>query len=256
MALRAALIALALVLVSCAGSDDQTAPPEVLDVDEVETLYVELLTLRADYVSQCMRDQGFDYTAPAPGPNRGQSFSNPADTTTVGYGIAVQRLDRLELLQRSNEALGEQLSDEATGLAFLTALYGDDDVPGCELAATGRVELERGDDLAAVLSFAEDQQRRLDEDTNQRLIAHPDYIAAEIEWSSCMDAAGYVGLARPTEAAALVLVELNELEVDTEGEALDRVIEFEIALATADTECRAETGYEDAISTLIDELTQ
>lgn len=247
------IVALALIAACGGEGGDSVDGASSVDPQALDALRLELFGLRADYIEQCMRDEGFDYTVPEG--ERLETFRSrgPDDISVIGYGIAASRLERGEVAALRSEAISDQLGAQDDGIAFLETLYGGPDFVGCEVAGAQRVQVERPSDVAALLAASQPDRIDIDADIGERVAASPIAIQLDVDWASCMAGRGYRDLSNPADAPALVLRELAGLgDGGAGGEELRDVVDFEVGLALADRMCRDAIGYDDKIVELIE----
>lgn len=235
-----------------------------------ELIRIEELT------AECMLAQGFDYT-PVP---LSQPVTSPADdieyawhsrefAEVYGYGLTtIDWSGGAPQVEDPNDvtvaAMGEAEQQE-----YFSALYGDGawevadgewlGSAGC--AGAAQTEVWAPDSgtrsIEALLEMAEDVMAGVQEE--------PEVIAAVDRWRACMVEAGHPGLTRADSAYQMVADLHLEVaaevggsmawEGDARGAAIDEAVAdrlaaevspLEIAIAVADWDCKAESGYAQA----------
>ena len=248
------------------------------------------LTLRfEEIVAACMLEQGFEYVPYVEGhvmideaaidpPPGSRAFAEQ-----FGYGFAAapegMRFDSTG--GNPNEAITAAMSPEAFD-SYVRALWGDDageassdgasdgesdgdmELGGCFRQARNEVFGDRETDH--VRAGLEDEIARIDAEAAP---TDPQVMAAAAEWSECMADAGHPGYASPAAAEQVAWdawIAFNEgIAADPTLGATDAaggiagegdLAAREASLATADWDCRADTGYDAAWSAARDRLQQ
>ena len=238
-------------------------------------------------VAQCMKDQGFTYLvadqagaprqtpAVPPGPAQGTR----AFAQQYGYGIvwgiqnppaggSTEQVD-------PNQAILDAMSDTERD-AYEHALQGVQADPpvlgatappydwrtaGCRGSAEHQVEPAKAAYLDPTMVELQQEEGTIDATVD----ASPDVTDAAAAWSSCMSGAGYPGLATPPDAwnaansqVMAVATPVPGLTESSEGtwhlEPADatRLQQQEIAVATADLDCRTSSHYDDVRNRMLD----
>jgi hypothetical protein len=233
-----------------------------------------------DFIAQCMRDQGFDYTPiPTVTAFTGGDF-RPDDRDWVaqwGYG-GIDHPKRAEQLAAAAQGPSDPNNDYVASLSpaelqeYNRALFGTATQPGTTTVSSDGSTVATGDDMtyrwedAGCYGAAEhdaDQknpERRLatsDDfkplfDAIDRFNAAPipGMADADAAWSSCMVGAGYPGLAVQSDARSnFYAATLNALSSGPDANSPDSAAfraaaDVEVALAPADLDCRESTDYQ------------
>lgn len=269
------LAAAALLLTACGGTPEQPertlSPIDVyllagsgteLSAEERDADGDAWLRENEELIAGCMKDAGFEYVPHAPTP-MGFDFNmigsadldNPEWIKRYGYGIVTSpdRSDKPTVVPNPNDAIVEALTDAERTEYYRTltggeSAYGadgsyDPSKGGCFGAA--QIELDARDPLRA------DEFRPLLDAINDfylALDAQPEIVALDAQWAECMSTAGYGPYGYQMEPLGEINGELlrliNEGGADAWADpAVERLAVREIELATADFECREETGY-------------
>lgn len=264
---RLAVVLSAGLVVSCAPADDrQQERADLLgfaDRSDPEAVFAQFhrenLRIQERIVA-CMAEQGFDYVPvePAVDPRAGGSLT--AEEYKERYGWGMMSSWEVSLLGEPgdvdpNEALREGM-DEATLLAWEEALYGPVDAradperrEGCQREAEYRVQ-------AYQQTATWEQLEPLLQELPDRIMSDPRTLEADRDWAACMAEHGY-RVAEQDDVFDLI----NDQIFDTweeqtpppgergvehrmrlepwfvETDAWQKLIEFELDLAAADTAC-------------------
>ncbi|GAA3804413.1 hypothetical protein [Cellulomonas soli] len=232
--------------------------------------YAALNVKSEESVAACMLALGFEYI---PVDNSGQSVDLTGDleytsreyAEKYGYGMATT----YEASQAQSEEWVDPNQDYVSAMsesemaAYYEALYGpqteyvegeepteyDWTTAGCQGAAQHEVF---GDMTAA---YEMDEFASLQEEMStlyEQMQADPAYDEIETAWATCMADAGY-DYATQTAATEDINEQMNAVWEGVDGESADQsaidagiaeVAKEEIKVATADFDCRDETGYD------------
>lgn len=172
-------------------------------------------------VAACMKAAGFSYRGPA----LVEDLAGLLDPAEDGYGIAAGPLvdsPRLGAGGPDGEAAAYEAALYGTGLA-------ETEGGGTGCAAAGRAAL---DDALAALASLPYSIEQLEADA----LAHPAYVTALGEWSTCMAERGY----QATSPDELVAAQAAALSVASSDEARN-LAAYERQVAAADFACRTGT---------------
>jgi len=272
-ALTAALAALALAAVP--GCSRPEEPPDVVGpasayIDLVLDVTAESAAQQAiayeEVVAACMTDAGFEYL-----PNTGShvfgddsGLEHPPDSREFaeqyGYGMAVvpDGLTSGPLIDPNRAYIEAMSASEAAEYyqAYIGDWVGSDsgEEPDWQrMGCTGKAMLEvyrSGAAADATYLALKDEVDRIEADV---VPTHPDVVRADAEWSDCMADAGYPDYTRQPEAKARWMDHMNDSDGNgivepTDAAAQAQLAPEEIALATADWDCRDRTGYDDVVA--------
>lgn len=259
---------MAWVLTACASTASEELPVtdsqlrEYLEVIEMVVqdagpeAIVRRSVQREEAIADCMAQLGFDYvpvptTAESQGMVDADFYLGMGTLEWVqqnGYGISTNPV-YTDLVTDTGEESGSPDTDA-------------DNDSGADLGS-----LAEQDPNAEIFEAIAAMTEQVEED--------PDVQAVVREWSACMSEQGHTGFRRPSEVVAYIEERLDALmgaEVDAEGEpglpgdeteageageagtqtgptdaaALQELNREEAVLATADVECSASTGLDDA----------
>lgn len=214
----------------------------------------------------CMQQAGFFY-AVAGVDVRGQSGAAVGDGSrlsaeTNGIGITQSLIDALG----ADAAAAGAADADASNRAYIASLTADE-AAAYDQALVGDGELEASGQFQpagcwgmsytqivrtlAIIDEFDDQLTTL----NERLAGDPRFLSFQKQWSTCMDAAGYRYDDEQVMAddlyARLLDIELIEAGDATQAAspaALDELLQFERAVATASYDCRQ--GFADEVQRL------
>jgi hypothetical protein len=215
-------------------------------------------------VAACMAEAGFEYV-----PTLTHFFVGEEDAPQIGtsresaeqygYGMTTGWVDptvQQATGEDPNTAILAAMSD-AERHEYLLAMTGpssssgsDGEADFADLGCYGRALelLETPAQQDPVYRALTAEMARIDADA---VPADPRVVQADAEWSECMADAGHPGYPRQPDASARWAEELGDSY--TAGGAL---AVRERALATADWDCRDQTGYDDVITSVRNELQQ
>ena len=91
------------------------------------------------------------------------------------------------------------------------------------------------------------------------MMADPELLDVDAEWSACMAGAGQPGFSVQNDARSSISDKMNTMYDDSgsvDEAAMDAVGEEEIELALVDLDCREETGYQDTMESVQFKLEQ
>ncbi|MFV0252052.1 MAG: hypothetical protein ACK5H2_01775 [Beutenbergiaceae bacterium] len=225
--------------------------------EEMQAEYQEQLRQAEDKIAACMAEQGFDYipVEPAEAGLAVEVEGNNADSeeyiAQYGYGITTYAEQQTsdEEVEDPNDEVVDAMS-EAQQDAYYLALYGEEDDSGNEATqgcfGQAQAAVAEQDPAAQVWEdpqFAEFFAAM--EQFYEDLESDSDVAEIDAEWSNCMADAGYPGLFKQSDGAQSIYDAVEEAwgEEDPDDAAMAELSEREIATATADLACRAETDY-------------
>ncbi|GMA32178.1 hypothetical protein [Litorihabitans aurantiacus] len=238
---------------------------------EEESARVEQLT------AECMAGQGFEYTPQdfsgqiSFGPEMDEDFDPIENARQNGYGFNAPQDPEQDEWVDANADYVESMSESERD-AYYEALYG----PSVEMDAEAEMETEWDWSTAGCSGEAQHQVYEVESDqagtndvysdprweelmtamstTYEDVQNHPDMVALNEEWASCMADAGHSGFASSQEAQESIMDAQNafweenaddpEYMGPSEAETAE-LREREIELATADYTCQDETDYND-----------
>jgi hypothetical protein len=192
----------------------------------------------------CMREQGFAYT-PVPPPQLPANDMSPREyAQALGFGVAAMYLgldNSTGVLKEPPDPNGKYIESlDATERARFFKVHASC-VDQANSAVLGPIEAAR-----------EAVQPYLDA-SRERLVADPEYVAAENEWSTCLGSTTAIQATSMEAVRAYVANELMPLGArlaeknDVQG--LRDLLQTEIELATASSACGA--AFQERISPLI-----
>lgn len=296
-ALLAASVAAAFLLGGCSQADDAAEPAAKdspltefmssvygsdMSPEEQEKEYAERERKREDLVAQCMSEEGFEYT-----PNVQEvSFSmgsvddyKPDSREWVaqyGYGMlnypgqndepSAEATEYVDLnadyvasLSESEqtafyEALNGPMPDEADMPAEGEVIEWDWTTAGCYGWSEHEIS---GED-----PYSSEEHQPLIDAMNtlyEDMMAAPELVDVDAEWSACMADAGHPGFSVQNDARSSISDKMNTMYDDSgsaDEAAMDAVAEEEIELALVDLDCREETDYQDTMESVQFKLEQ
>jgi hypothetical protein len=245
------------------GADQRSA--EEIESDHAKARQVE------DLIAACMSEQGFDYVARDPSDEslfESGPWSLPPDEFARQYGYGISTIDESNNGQSSdpNQQIVEGMGS-AERRAYFQALYGDaiavDDDGNITKRgpATDVAEPQMNDSCSATASAtvygdssdesrddpAADPFAALEQEMSalyERVSSDQRVVDATAAWSSCLADAGFPGYSEPTDPVVDVDSRASEVMGDRRDPStadpaeLEELRTFEVAVATADYECR------------------
>ncbi len=282
----AAIVLAAAALLAAAGcSGSEPAPEETREPGPAEAYLEAALGFTADDAAQgalameesiaaCMADLGFEYVPYTAGHHFidvdeiDPPFGSREFAVQYGYGFAAVPEE-----MRSETTLGQNPNDEIMAAmsaeqleAYESALWGDEPgvLGGCQGAARDQVWGDpEGDPIRTAL---EEEIARID---TELVPTEPEVTQAVALWATCMADAGVPGYTDPVDAEERAWnrwIAFNDAlagdpelaATDPAGKVVgeDAIAQEEAAVATADWDCRRESGYDDAWRAARDRLQQ
>jgi hypothetical protein len=192
----------------------------------------------------CVRAQGFAYTPVPPPKLPANDMSPPEYAQTFGFGVAAMYLgldNSAGVLEEPRDPNGEYIESlDATDRARFFKVHASC-VDQANSAVLGPIEAAR----KAVRPYLDASR--------ERLVADPEYVAAQNEWSTCLGSTTAIQATSMEAVRAYVANELMPLAArlaeknDVQG--LRNLLQREIELATASSACGA--AFQERISPLI-----
>jgi len=275
MARWTAAASCAVVVLALAGCTTKEEPPDAVGpasayIDLVLDVTAESAAQQAieeeEVVAACMTEAGFEYlpNTGSHGFGDGSDLEHPPDSREFaeqyGYGMAVvpDGLTPGPGVDPNRAYIEAMSASEAA--EYYQAYRGDwvgsdsGEEPDWEqMGCVGKAVLEvyrSGAAADATYLALKDEVDRIEADL---VPTHPDVVRADAEWSDCMADAGYPDYTRQPEAKARWIEHMNDPDGNGVGDPGDaaaqaRLAPEEIALATADWDCRDRTGYDDVVA--------
>lgn len=234
---RLLLCSVALTTIACGPSGDSGSGHPPLDVEMIYTLrfgnpvapsaaatsYAVEQALQVERrIADCMSSVGFEYAIPSPAEIRSRlgldvPDSAIGDKESIGFGIATQAS-----LQVGPTQSADISTSQSEDPAFAQNLFGD---AGC-YAQANVVNVRIDETLAPFEPLLSATWERYSSDSR--------IIAADIEWSQCMKAAGFDA----TTLDDLRSEVYRRLELVSSPKELTELQEFEIGAARSNAQCR------------------
>jgi hypothetical protein len=214
-------------------------------------------------IRECMKKRGFEYTPVDPAAQRADLVGSATLTEEdfekqFGYGITTLYEQRLREATTSPNATYRESLSEAERSNYDRALYGKNvgtsfaqAADTGEFAELGGCTKEATDEVFGGAEVLSTLQTKLDE-LDTRIEADARMVAANKEWSACMQEAGYKNLANPDEVDGVLEDKLEEVVgpairpgVGTKAPTFDKkelqaVQRYEVEIVQKDIECEEE----------------
>lgn len=221
--------------------------------DELIELRTDLVAEFEEYITVCMRREGFDYPfglisgaldvdVPLHVDDEGRSVPDPQYVAMFGYGIVAS------ILHSKGVAVGGRIPDAPVGPydafmdlsaieehEFLLALEGhrhDSSLPEDVLGCSGSAR--RATDFGRIWMAANELQFRFQEEMDERLAADPRIIKLEQDWQKCIAGHGFRAKWSP-DLFGEIWVKLRRLaEASAPVEEYFMLLEYEKQMAKVD----------------------